>query len=528
MAVNTAPTANRHAGRGHAAGAELGQEQLIEQLRNGIIRMSHAASGIDDDLDAQLGMLRKKMRNTSSAPVVEALVADVSKGILAIDAKAKRTRMDNANIGHRLLHVIDLLKPGWQMRRKRKNLANALRNDRCDFQKFLKDYQDTLVTALQAKLGTSESKKSDAIGAANSSGLGSTVDQGTADALEHMRNTLLVLVNHLESDEAQHDQVNALRKQLAKDLVFDSMPDLLELIAELAGEVRLNEQKRFEDFVRHMADQFDHLESSIKVSVGDEQQAHAQRNEMQQVLTRGTQTIREKITGASNLRQLQQAVENEVKQMAGTLESFAEVESIRHKKFEASIGLLQDKLGEAHAECNELYNEISHLRVKTQLDPLTGLPNRSGFLERAQQEFERALRYGNKLSLAVADIDHFKLVNDRYGHKAGDTVIVEVGAMIASNLRNSDFVCRYGGEEFVMLLVETPLEKAVPVADKIREAVGNCPFAFRDKRVQVTISVGIAELEPGQSISDLVEKADVSLYAAKSAGRNCTVSSATH
>ncbi len=525
MAVNTATSPSSSPRPSQADASDRGQEQLVEQLRNGIIRMSHAASGIDDELDSQLGMLRKKMRSTTSAPVVEALVAEVSKGILAIDAKTKRTRADNANIGHRLLHVIDLLKPGWQLRRKRKSLANSLRNDRCDFQKFLKEYHETLQSALQARLAPADAKKGQATGDAAPAAADA---EATAEALEHMRNTLMVLVNHLESDEVQVEQVNALRKQLSETLVFDSMPDILESVAELAGEIRRSEQKRFEEFVQQMAGQFDELEASIKSSVGDEQDAYAERTRLQEELSRGAENIRGKIASSTNLRQLQQAVESEVEQMTGTLNTFTEVEAIRHKKFEASIGLLQDKLGEAHAECNELYNEISHLRVKTQLDPLTGLPNRSGFLERAQQEFERAVRYGNKLSLAVADIDHFKLVNDRYGHKAGDTVIVEVGALIAGNLRKSDFVCRYGGEEFVILLVETPLEKAVPVAEKIREAIGNCPFAFRDKRVQVTISVGIAELEPGQSISDLVEKADVSLYAAKSAGRNCTISSATH
>ncbi len=509
------------------AANDSGQEQLIDQLRNGIIRMSHAASGIDDDLDTQLGVLRKKMRDTTSAPVVEALVADVSKGILAIDAKTKRTNADNANIGHRLLHVIDLLKPGWQLRRKRKGLANSLRNNKCNFQKFLKDYQETLVAALQARLGSSEVTKKDAAtgqGAAPSN----AIDNETTEALEHMRNTLLVLVNHLDSDDTRSEPVNTLRKQLAETMVFDSMPDILESVAELAGEISQQEQKRFEEFAHQMATQFDQLQDSVTSSIGDETDAHHQRNEFQLQLADGAQSMRNAIASSTNLRQLQKAVASDVDKMSNTLEHFAEVEAIRHKKFEASIGLLQDKLGEAHSECNELYNEINHLRVKTQLDPLTGLPNRSGFLERAQQEFERAVRYGNKLSLAVADIDHFKQVNDRYGHKAGDTVIVEVGSIIASNLRKSDFVCRYGGEEFVMLLVETPLENAVAVAEKVREAVGNCPFAFRDKRVQVTISVGIAELEPGQSISDLVEKADVSLYAAKSAGRNCTISSSTH
>ncbi|MEM9531404.1 MAG: diguanylate cyclase [Pseudomonadota bacterium] len=505
--------------------AEAASEQLVDQLRNGIVRMSHAASGLDEELDAKLGALRKKIRSTSSAPVVEALVAEVSKAILAVDAKSRRTKEQNAALGTRLLAALDPLKPGWQLRRKRKTLANGLRSKNSDLQKFLKEYGELLTASIRsAGLGVDEKAAPAKGGTARAA---AAADPAT-DVLEHCRNTLLVIANHLESDLTDMEVLNGLRKDLAQVLELDALPDLLDTLAELAGTAREEEQKRFEEFVQHMAEQFQELEGVINANVESEQEAFEGREQFRSAMEASTQSVTTAIARSTNLKQLQTAVSREVEEISGNLTRFAEADSIRQKKFEASISLLQEKLGEAHTECNELYSEISHLRVKTQLDPLTGLPNRAGFMERAQHEFERATRYGNRLSLAVADIDRFKLVNDRYGHKAGDTVITEVGSIIAASLRKSDFVCRYGGEEFVVLLPETTGEQAQAVAEKIREAVSECPFAFRDRRVQITISVGVAELEATQSISDLVEKADVALYAAKAAGRNRTMNSFAH
>lgn len=502
-------------------------DRLIEQLRNGLVKMSHAASGLDDDLDSRLGALRKKIRQATSGAEIEELITSVSRAVVAMDAKTKVREKDQVLAGQRLLGAIDLLKPSWQLRRKKKLIGSALTGKKSDFVKFLKDYSDVLIAAVREQ---GQGGERSLIGKmlSKSAAAPESIDEGTLEAIEAIRSSLLRLINQLDGEGDLRKFAGALRERLAQKLEPDNLPDIIESIADLAETARQLEQRRFEDFVAKLGDQFSELERVVTTSLEAETEATTQRAETATQLDKATSQIREHIARATNLRSLQQAVGDEVARMADTLSRQNEIEAIRHKKFEASIGLLQEKLGEAHSECNSLYSEIQHLRVKSQLDPLTGLPNRAGFMDRAQQEFERALRYGNKLTVAVADIDHFKKVNDRYGHQAGDTVIVEVGSIIANNLRKSDFVCRYGGEEFVMLLTETNLEKAMQVAEKIRLAISNCPFAFRDRRVQVTCSIGVAELQANQSISELVERADVALYEAKNAGRNRAMTQRAH
>ncbi|WP_119394182.1 GGDEF domain-containing protein [Salinibius halmophilus] len=151
-------------------------------------------------------------------------------------------------------------------------------------------------------------------------------------------------------------------------------------------------------------------------------------------------------------------------------------------------------------------------------DPLTGIGNRGALEQAMVREIAGALRFKQPLSLIIADIDHFKAINDRYGHERGDTVLQEVANNIADSLRKTDTVYRYGGEEFVVLLPRTSTELARIVAERLQKDVQQVVLPDSNK---VTASFGIAELHNGQDAATLLQRADQALYRAKNAGRNC-------
>jgi diguanylate cyclase (GGDEF)-like protein len=157
-------------------------------------------------------------------------------------------------------------------------------------------------------------------------------------------------------------------------------------------------------------------------------------------------------------------------------------------------------------------------------DKLTGVSNRQTLLVALIDEVERANRYGRPLSVAFVDIDHFKAVNDTYGHAAGDVVLREVAQVLKGNLRTSDSVGRYGGEEFMLLLTETNVEEGANLTEKLRHLVARQKFAIGpDQEISVTISIGIAGGSGGLLRTDnLVRDADAAMYSAKSLGRNQT------
>ena len=161
------------------------------------------------------------------------------------------------------------------------------------------------------------------------------------------------------------------------------------------------------------------------------------------------------------------------------------------------------------------------LRTFALLDPLTELPNRRALDARLQQEWARILRHGGNLSIIMSDIDHFKSINDNYGHPIGDEVLRHVARRMAEGCRESDLPARYGGEEFVVLAPETTIEAAAEFAERLRVRVCSEPIEAHGKSVKVTVSFGVAGHEGLASPEELVQAADTAMYCAKSAGRNC-------
>ncbi len=157
-------------------------------------------------------------------------------------------------------------------------------------------------------------------------------------------------------------------------------------------------------------------------------------------------------------------------------------------------------------------------------DGLTNLANRKQLDAILADEVSRALRYGRDLSVVMLDIDHFKRINDTYGHLAGDRILSALASLLQKRLRPNDKLGRYGGEEFCAILPETTLSSALHIAEDLRSLVAAHPFVADENTIEVTISVGVGALEKGMAPEDLYKRADEKLYEAKRAGRNRAMS----
>ncbi len=190
---------------------------------------------------------------------------------------------------------------------------------------------------------------------------------------------------------------------------------------------------------------------------------------------------------------------------------------------ELHVSSFYDINGKVAGVIGILFDITLQQRIKEELaemsirDELTGLFNRRYFNRVLSMEIERAKRYGQKLSLILYDIDHFKRVNDTYGHQVGDSVLKELSQLVKSNLRNVDYVFRIGGEEFAIILAGTDLKGAVAVAEKLRKRVSEHEFQTVGK---VTISLGVTAFNPHDTFESLLKRADDALYMAKRNGRN--------
>ncbi len=168
------------------------------------------------------------------------------------------------------------------------------------------------------------------------------------------------------------------------------------------------------------------------------------------------------------------------------------------------------------------FQRFSSVKTMAIYDTLTALYNRRYMEERLMAETQKAFYSGSSLSLVMVDIDHFKKVNDTFGHTAGDQVLKEIASLLKNSTRKKDTVARYGGEEFILILPEAGLEETVMIAERIRKQIENTPFEVSQTQLHLTISLGISNFpnHHARSKDDLIKMADHALYEAKRGGRN--------
>lgn len=192
-----------------------------------------------------------------------------------------------------------------------------------------------------------------------------------------------------------------------------------------------------------------------------------------------------------------------------------------HVELKRSRDALKRYVAELEAKSCELEAALGELEHASRTDHLTGLANRRYMLSRLQEEFARFARAGRPFSLLVGDVDHFKRINDTYGHDFGDQVLQTLSQLMKGNLRTQDLVSRWGGEEFLVLLPESDEEGALLVAERLRRHIEQLSFPATPSLHGVTITFGGTTARPGQSLEALIQEADEKLYEGKRAGRNC-------
>jgi len=167
-----------------------------------------------------------------------------------------------------------------------------------------------------------------------------------------------------------------------------------------------------------------------------------------------------------------------------------------------------------------IQERTTELRLLATKDPLTGLLNRRHFFQLAEEECARCRRYDRPITVAMLDLDHFKKINDNHGHAIGDEALRLTAAAMRNELRQQDLICRYGGEEFVVLMPETDVQRGYEVQERIRAGIAQIDLRDGDQGVPLRVSIGMTQWHPPESIELAIERADANMYQAKSAGRN--------
>ena len=318
-----------------------------------------------------------------------------------------------------------------------------------------------------------------------------------------------------------------LRDDLKRQL-SESRPDwnaLSDSLVQLVDRACLHLQRQkhdIEEYLLQLSQRlqgFDELVQSIESNRVD---ADQETRQLDQSFRAQVRDIHSNVDGAADLGQLKNLVQNRLDSLDGYVRAYLESCHSRSREAQARIEDLSGKLVSLEAEAHSLRNRLQQQRQAAQIDGLTGIYNRQAYEERVGQEFARWRRFGTPVSMAVLDIDNFKVINDTYGHQAGDKVLTTIASVLSGNIRETDFLARYGGEEFVLMMPGADLAAGLRVTEKLRVAVQDCGFHYRGQAVPITVSCGITDFHGPDTDSSAAAfaRADRAMYRAKQAGRN--------
>ncbi|MEH8196351.1 GGDEF domain-containing protein [Aeromonas allosaccharophila] len=341
------------------------------------------------------------------------------------------------------------------------------------------------------------------------------------DLKDHARiaDELQRLITELDFAGAIGESLGDIRRQLLiginPALLAETCLQVIELIIEGTRE----ERKASRAFLSSLNESLSAVHVGFTESLDEGRALQNETRETREALVNELQAIDQSLASHNSLDALKQTISGHMGAINLLLQE-RESTAARERHLLTRLSTMESKLRLMKEETAEYKKRLTIQKHKLFLDSLTQVHNRAALDERLEQEYKRWLRYRTPLCMAIIDIDHFKNINDNYGHMAGDKALKVVAKALQSALRDTDFIARFGGEEFVVLLPNINPDKFQKPLETLRQTIKSIPFRFRDAKVEITISIGATLFKDGDNPSDVFERADKALYHAKNTGRD--------
>lgn len=331
---------------------------------------------------------------------------------------------------------------------------------------------------------------------------------------------LLELIGGLFVPKDETPNARQLVKRIEHGFELPHLPEVMHQVVQLVIQSTTNTSEDFENYLIELSSRLTEVQTFVQDSREAQKELGVNQKALDVQVRRDVKSLHNTVKNTNDIGDLKKAVALQLSGLVKAMDNFKKKEEQREQRLQGRYESLISKVEEMEQETRKVKAHMEEERLRARTDPLTGLPNRAAYDEQIEQEYERWSRYKTAFSVVVCDLDFFKKVNDTYGHLAGDKVLRLVAKVISKNIRVTDFVGRFGGEEFVIILPSTEATETVQAMEKLRETLAGSPFNFHSKPVNITMSFGVTEIREGDSLEDLFTRADQALYQAKEGGRN--------
>jgi diguanylate cyclase len=337
---------------------------------------------------------------------------------------------------------------------------------------------------------------------------------------KHIEDTLLGLLEDLTVPERHRPQAESMRERLKNGLNWYELLPILDDLATLMLAISDGGQHEFEAYLQRLNERLESFQSNLQAASAGHADSRSAAHAMDTQIREQVDGLQNSVQEAADLDDLKHVLENHLEVLLGTMDQHRQQRDEREQEVAARLQSLAERVAHMEQEAQGFREHLEEQRQKALIDPLTGLPNRAAWSERLEYEIGQWQQHGNTLMLAMLDLDHFKRINDNYGHLAGDKVLKIIASVLRKRLRPTDFIARFGGEEFVLLMPSTVPANGMKLLETLRASIEACPFHFKGEPVTITLSIGLAAFRAGEHGDAVLKRADQALYRAKNAGRN--------
>lgn len=433
---------------------------------------------------------------------------------LAPDRPAKETRAPADG-------AIDAAAPGFTSSStkssgiEREPAVETLNTDIAPEQSEEQDFtpaSDTAIAGTQAEVGSTETVKDEP-------------EPGFSAIADHAEPVLLRILDNIFVTEQSTPLASKVRAKISAGLNWYEFVSVLEDIYALITAALEQERTEFQRFLNELNESLGQVQEYVLFSKEQEGESRNSERALDDAVRTKISDIAETVQVAEDIGELKTTVQGQLTTILSSMDQFKAMKSAQQESASEHSRALEERLRAMEVESKELRMHLAQQEQMAMRDALTELPNRAAYDRRVLSEFVQwrnslAQDPQHSLCLAIGDVDHFKRVNDTYGHLAGDKVLKILAKTISARLRKTDFVARYGGEEFVIIMPSTNIEDAEALLNSVRQKIEKCPFHFKEKQVQITMSFGLSSFEELETPEKVFERSDKALYRAKAGGRN--------
>lgn len=331
---------------------------------------------------------------------------------------------------------------------------------------------------------------------------------------------LAQMISEIEFRKVQRDQVLVIKDYLADEIEVEGLIDAYQTILSLLLENIALEKSASQEFLYALNDALSAVREVVSDSYNSNQRSFQLKKQLNREINSRVDNVGDAIIDIDDINHLKSQVTEQLASIRTALGRKEALEQREQALLRKSMETMRDELNELSKEANAYKERLFEQQKLNMLDSLTQLPNRAALEERMEQEYRNYQRHKHPLWIAVADIDHFKSINDNFGHSTGDKTLQVISMALKNSLRESEFVARYGGEEFVLIIPDVSASDIAHLLNRVREKVKNIPFKFKNQRITVTVSIGAAQILDNEQISETFERADAALYKAKHESRD--------